>query len=166
MEQSEKLSLVQQFESSILTLIDFVKSTSAAAIDFRPDLPGAWTIRDHAVHFLDADTFAYGRIRLAVAQPGTEVLVWDEEAFAQRCRYQTADALACLETARALRHVAAALARDLVAANWEDYYVRHPARGRMSLADLLRLYTDHVQFHLGYFQRNLAAHRASEQAKT
>lgn len=159
MERSEKLSLVQQFESSIDALIDFVKSAPAAAIDYRPSLPGAWTIRDHAVHFLDADTFAYGRVRLTVTQPGVEVFVWNEEAFQEHGRYETADALACLEASRALRRVAAAMVRALVDSDWEAYYVRHPQRGRLSLAEVLKLYTDHVQFHLSYFRRNLEAYQ-------
>ncbi len=161
MERSEKLSLLQQFESSIDALIDFIKTAPAAAIDFRPNLPGAWSIRDHAVHFLDADTFAYGRVRLTVTQPGAEVFVWNEDAFQQHGRYETADALTSLETARALRHVVAAMARALVDTDWEAYYVRHAQRGRLTLADVLKLYTDHVQFHMSYFRRNLDAYRES-----
>lgn len=157
MERSEKLSLIQRFESSIEELIDFVKNAPAGAVDFRPGLPGAWSIRDHAVHFLDADTFAWGRVRLAVAQPGVEVFVWNEEGFQQRARYDTADALQCLETARGLRRTLAAMARALVDSDWETYYVRHAQRGRMTLADVLKLYTDHTDFHLSYFRRNLDA---------
>jgi uncharacterized damage-inducible protein DinB len=157
MERSEKLALIQQFESSIEALIDFVKTAPAGAIDFRPNLPGAWSIRDHAVHFLDADTFAYGRVRLAVAQPGAEVFVWNEDAWRERAKYESADALTCLETARALRRVLAAMARGVVDSDWDLYHVRHSQRGRMTLADVLKLYTDHVPFHMGYFRRNLDA---------
>jgi uncharacterized damage-inducible protein DinB len=161
MERSEKLSLIQKFESSIEELIDFVKNAPKGAVDFRPSLDGAWSIRDHAVHFLDADTFAWTRVRLTVAQPGVEVFVWNEEAFQQRAKYETGDALVCLETARGLRKVIAAMARAVVDADWEDYYVRHPQRGRMTLADVLKLYTDHTQFHMSYFRRNLDAFKTS-----
>ena len=92
-DRTEKISLIASYDSAIDPLIDFVQDNPAAVIDFRPDLPGAWTIREHAVHILDGDTFGYGRIRLAVAQPGVEVFVWDEEAWRGRARYETADAL-------------------------------------------------------------------------
>ena len=82
MDKTEKLSLIARYESSIDPLIDLIKSVSPAAIDFRPNLPGAWSIRDHAVHFLDADTFAYGRLRLAVTQRGA-----DGCPFSDRCRH-------------------------------------------------------------------------------
>jgi hypothetical protein len=157
MDKTEKLSLIDHFEAAIEPLVDFVKKAPAQAIDFRPDLPGAWSIREHAVHFLDADTFAYGRLRLTITQPGAEVFVWNEEAWQERARYETADALTALETARALRRVACAMARAMVDDNWDEYYVRHPQRGRLSLADVFILYTDHAQFHLSYFRRNLDA---------
>ena len=161
MDNTEKLSLIDRYESSIDPLIDFVKSAPTSAVNFKPDLPGAWSIRDHAVHFLDADTFAYGRLRLAVTQPGAEVFVWNEDAWQERAKYETADALAALEAARALRRVVCAMARSLVDADWETYYVRHSQRGRMNLADVFRLYTDHAQFHLSYFRRNLDAFKAA-----
>ena len=157
MDTQEKLDLIARFAAAVDPLIDFVKPLPPAALDFRPDLHEAWTIREHAVHFLDADTFAHGRLRLAVAEPGAEVYVWNEVAFQARARYETADALAALETARALRRVSAAMARALVGNDWEAFYVRHAQRGRMTLADVLKLYTDHAQFHLSYLHRNREA---------
>ncbi len=157
MDKAEQLSLIARYESAIDPLIDFVKDAPAEAVGFRPNLPGAWSIRDHAVHFLDADAFAYGRLRLAVTQPGAEVFVWNEVAWQERAKYETGDALASLETARALRRVVCAMARALADSDWETYYVRHPQRGRMSLADIFKHYTDHAQFHLSYFRRNLDA---------
>lgn len=162
MNKSEKLGFISRFESAIEPLIELVKSLPQAAIDFRPALAGAWTIREHAVHFLDADVFAYGRLRLTVTQPGANIFVWDEEAWQRLARYETADALTSLETARDLRRVACAMARALVDDSWDGYYVLHAQRGRMGLADVLELYTDHAQFHLGYFRRNLDAFRSKQ----
>jgi hypothetical protein len=160
MNQQDKLDLIARFENAVVPLIDLVRASSAAAIDFRPARPEAWTTREHAVHFLDADTFAHGRLRLAVAEPGAPVLVWDEVAWQARARYETGDALGALETARALRKVSAAMARSLVDYDWDGYHIRHPQRGRMTLADLLAFYTDHAQFHLEYLHRNREAFSA------
>jgi hypothetical protein len=164
MDKTEKLDLITRFGSAVDPLINLVKGiSSVVAIDFRPSLPAAWTIREHAVHFLDAETYAHGRLRLCVAEPGTELFVWNEEAWQAKTRYETADALASLETARALRKVTAAMAMALVDDNWDAYHVHHPQRGRLTLADILKLYTDHAKAHLGYFHRNL---EAFESAKT
>jgi hypothetical protein len=166
MEKDHKLSLIHAYESAIDPLIEFTAAAPPQSLDFSPSLAGAWTIRDHAVHFLDADTFAYARIRLAVAQPGTEVFVWNEEVWQAKAKYETGQTLPALETSRALRQVVAAMARALVDDDWEGYYVRHPLRGRMVLADLLKLYTDHAAFHLSYFRRNLEAFAGSVATKT
>ena len=161
MDRTEKISLIARYDSAIDPLIDFVQNIPAAAIDFRPGLPGAWTIREHAVHILDGDTFGYGRIRLAVAQPDVEVFVWDEEAWQRRARYETGDALSSLELSRRLRGVVSAMARALADSDWEVYAIRHAQRGRLTLADVLTIYADHAQFHLTYFRRNLDAFRAA-----
>src|SRR5450759_2658007 len=87
MDKTEKLDLIARFECAVDPLIDFARKIPAAAADFRPDLPGAWTIREHAVHFLDADAFAHARLRLAVAEPGAEVYVWNEEAWQEPVSY-------------------------------------------------------------------------------
>jgi hypothetical protein len=163
MNQQDKLALIDRFASAVDPLVDFVGALPSAAVDFRPALPDAWTVREHAVHFLDADTFAYGRLRLCVAEPGAQVHVWDEIAWQARARYETSDALAVLELARALRKAVAAMARALLDQDWEAYYVRHAQRGRLTLADVLVFYTEHAQFHLDYMRRNRDACAAAQE---
>ncbi len=163
MDKNQKQSLIARFERAVDPLIDFVKALPDGAVDFRPDLPAAWTIREHAVHFLDADTFAHGRLRLAVAEPGALVYVWNEVAWQARLRYDTADALAALQTCRALRQVSGAMAMALVDSDWEAHYVRHAQRGRLTLANVLDIYIEHADFHLSYLRRNLDAFRAAKE---
>jgi DinB superfamily len=159
MDKKEKLDIIHRFETAVDLLIDLVKHIPPAALDFRPAVSGAWTIREHAVHFLDADTFAHARVRLTVTEPGAELFVWDESAWRAKGRYDTTDPLTALEAARSLRRIGAAMARSLVEDDWQAYHVHHAVRGRMTLADVLNLYADHAEFHLKYFQRNLDAFR-------
>jgi hypothetical protein len=160
MDRTEKLSLIARFESSIDPLVDFVKELPAAAVDFRPNLPGAWSIRDHAVHFWTP------------TRSPTAACAWRSPSRARRSSCGTRRpgkkgpstkrrTRLPAGTARALRHVVCAMARALVDADWEDFYVRHSQRGRMNLADVFKLYTDHAQFHLSYFRRNLDAFKAA-----
>jgi hypothetical protein len=158
MDRTAKLDLVARFELAVDPLVELLRSAPAAAIDFRPELPGAWTLREHAAHFLDAEVFAHSRLRTAVAEPGASVQVWDEEVWQDKARYDSVEGLAALELARGLRKISSAMARALVDADWGSYHVQHAKRGRMTLADLLRLYLDHAQVHAQYFQRNLKAY--------
>jgi hypothetical protein len=159
MDRAEKLDLIARFELAVDPLIELVQTAPAAAVDFRPDLPGAWTVREHAAHFLDAEAFAHSRMRTAVAEPGTHVQVWDEEAWQAKAHYDLVDPQGALEIARSLRNVTSAMALALVDSDWNAYHVQHAKRGRMTLADLLRFYVDHAQAHAQYLQRNLAAYQ-------
>jgi hypothetical protein len=157
MDRNRKLRLIDGYLAAVDPLIDFVKSSPNEALDFRPALPEAWTIREHAVHFLDADTFAYGRVRLCVTQPGAEVFFWDENAWQGLGCYRATDAVGALEIAAALRRVAADMAWALLDTDWDRYFIRHPVLGRLHLADVLTIYTDHADFHMTYLRRNLEA---------
>lgn len=157
MNQTDKLNLIEQYETATTPLLTYIRTLSPAVIDYCPPVPGAWTIRDHAIHFLDADTFAYGRIRLCITEPGVTVFAWNEQAWQERARYQSADPFMALETCQALRKVVGHMARAVVDEDWEQLHIRHPQRGRMVINDLLKLYTDHAPFHMSYFERNVAA---------
>ena len=155
MTTQEKLALIDTYEGSIDPLIDFVKGLPAVAIDYRPtDRADAWTIREHAVHMMDAESFGYGRVRLCVAEPGSRVFAWEEEIWHRRAHYETADALLCLEATRSLRRTAAAMLRAIAGEDWSPYYIEHPARGRLDLAQTVTIYVDHARFHLDYFRMN------------
>jgi hypothetical protein len=62
MHRGEQLDLIARFEAAADPLVDFVRSRPAAATDFRRALAEARTVREHAVHSLDADTFAHARL--------------------------------------------------------------------------------------------------------
>ena len=157
MTKDEKLAQISHFENAIAPLLTYLRDLPKPLWDFRPALSGAWTIREHAVHFLDAESFAYGRIRLCIAEPGSEVFVWNETAWQERCRYETADPLEALHACTILRSISASMTRALVDNDWEQYYVRHPQRGRLTLSDVLRIYAEHAQFHFNYIERNVQA---------
>jgi hypothetical protein len=157
MTQTDKLGLIDLYESAVTPLLTFIRGLSPAIIDFCPPMPGAWTIRDHAIHFLDADTFAYGRIRLCITEPGALVFAWNEQAWQERGRYQSADPFKALETCQELRKVVAQMVRAVVNDDWENFHIRHPQRGRMTIYDVLKLYADHASFHMSYLERNVTA---------
>jgi hypothetical protein len=160
MDRTAKLDLIARFESAVDPLVELVRTAPAAAVDFRPALPGAWTLREHAAHFLDAEAFAHSRLRTTVAEPGTSVQVWDEEVWQGKARYDSVEALAALEVARSLRKITSTMVRALLDTDWNTHHVHHAKRGRMTLADLLRLYVDHAHVHAQYVRRNLEAYRS------
>lgn len=132
----------------------------AGLIDFVPSVDGAWSIREHIVHVLDADLMAFHRLRYAIAEPGTTVPLWDEEAWQSRLGYAKQNVTASVSLFRMLRSLTAAMLEGIDRQTWEGAWSVHPVRGRMTLNDWLSLYSGHVEAHLEYVARNEAAWEA------
>jgi len=129
MTSHEKKSLIARFEQAAVPLLDELLAAPGSALDYRPNLKDAWTIREHAVHFLDADIFAYGDTVLEETVQGI----------------------------RLMRKLIADSARSLLDRDWDSLFVYHPKRGTMTVDDILKLYEEHAAFHLEYIRRNLKA---------
>jgi hypothetical protein len=154
----EKRSLIDQFLHAMDPLEEAVKKLPPEAVDFVPAIPGAWTIRAQVAHLLDADMFAWGRIRKSVAQPEAPVDVWDQEGWAARLDYGRVDLGAAFEQIRLLRRSLCEFLVSIVDKDWTQFAMNHPERGRRTLEETVKTYVDHVDFHLKLIQRNAAAY--------
>ncbi|HAW86681.1 MAG: hypothetical protein A2087_09820 [Spirochaetes bacterium GWD1_61_31] len=159
MDTAEKTNCIKTFKDAIEPLLAAVQATPGAALDFRPPLADAWTIREHLAHFLHADIFACTRIGLCIAQPGATLFVWDEAAWNRSIDPKSISADQTIEAIRHIRAVAAALAQGAIGQDWDSLFAQHPKRGKLTLAAVLDIYRDHADFHLKYIQRNQAAFR-------
>ncbi len=155
MTRDTKESLITRFEQASTPLVDAVLAAPEEFLDYRPRLKDAWTIREHLAHFFDADVFAYTRVRLCAAEPGATLFVWDEERWQERLAYGNTEIDSTVAGIRLMRKLIAASARNLLDRDWESMFANHPKRGRMTLADVLKLYEEHAAFHLAYVERNL-----------
>lgn len=126
-------------------------------MDFVPDLEGAWSIRAQLVHLLDADLMAHGRIRFAIAEPGTTVLVWDPDLWKSSLFYEKQNVTATLSLLRMQRALTVDMLKQLSDETWQASWSVHPVKGPMNLQDWLELYTGHIRVHLEYIKRNEAA---------
>lgn len=161
MTSAEKARLLAEFEGAYDPIRARVAALSQDELDFTPPEPAdAWPVRDHLVHLLEADMILWFRARVSVAEPGASIPVWDQEAWRSRLRYGALEPMAALNLAGEVRRFLAAGFRSLLDADWDTFWVVHPERGRMSLAQVLALYRDHPGAHIQYIERNLAAYRA------
>jgi len=126
----------------------------AGLLDFVPPIEQAWSIRAHIIHVLDADLMAHHRIRFAIAQPGTVVPLWEEEAWKTSLSYDSQNATASVSLIRMLRALTCGMLETLSEATWNASWSLHPVRGKLTLNDWLAIYTNHVQAHLDYVKRN------------
>jgi hypothetical protein len=157
MERKEFDALVSAFEHAYDTLYTKASALSPAQLSFVPPIADAWSTNDHLVHLLDADSNLVLRIRGAVAEPGKNVPVWDQEAWCVKNNYAASDGLFCLDLAISLRKFLAESLRTTDDKTREVAHVTHPEKGKLSLAQLLTMYTGHAETHFKYLVRNLEA---------
>jgi hypothetical protein len=157
MTREHKLGMISAVEGPYSLVDELIEGLSREALLFVPSIPDAWSINDFLVHFLDADISFALRVRLSIAEPGSAVPVWDENAWHDSLHYDGMDGLDCLSQAKGLRRLIAATLRSTVEADWSTFVIEHPVKGTMDLAAILAMYERHVVFHLPLIRRNLKA---------
>lgn len=113
--------------------------------------PGKWSILEIALHLADAEVMGAGRVRLAFAEPGATFVPYDQATWADALRYQEQDESA-LERGLRLFDLLRATTLSIFAAasdaDWEKTAI-HPELGRLTLRNLLEMYADHGERHIG-----------------
>jgi hypothetical protein len=157
MTRGEKLGIIENFEKAYSTVNETIRNVGREEMLFVPPVEDAWSINDFLVHFLDADQSLAYRIRTAIAEPGKDVPVWEEEAWHERLHYEAEDGRTCLTLAEGIRGFLGACLRAIVDEDWDTFFIVHPVKGRMSLVDLIDTYQQHVVFHQPLIRRNMRA---------
>jgi hypothetical protein len=144
--------LLEKYRAGINAL-DRIAASPAAPLDFRPALPDAWTIREHVMHFIDAEVNFYLRIRKAVAEPGGAIVPFDEEKWTAGLGYARQPIDEAVAVYRGLRSIVARQVEAL-SGDWESYRVLHPVRGEQNLEKLFDIVCGHLDSHLEFVKRN------------
>lgn len=113
---------------------------------YRPDAHD-WTIHEIIIHIADSEVNGYVRGRRLIAEPGSDILGYDEAAWAARLRYGEQSAAEALELFRLLRQMTYELIRDLPDEAWAAS-VYHSEEGRVTFDDWLDIYERHVPVHI------------------
>ena len=119
------------------------------------DEHGCWSIHEHLVHIADSEANSYIRCRRFIAEPGQELMAYDENQWASALDYHSMDTDGALELFRALRRRTWELIRDLPESVWSNTCY-HPENGDMTLEDWLDVYERHVAEHVEYMRQNYA----------
>jgi uncharacterized damage-inducible protein DinB len=113
--------------------------------------PGKWSIKEIVPHVTDSEVQGTFRIKMVLAQPGEVWPVYDQDAWVREHAYQAFSAaelessLLLFEALRAAITPLFSRARDK---DWSRDGV-HPELGPMTLRNLLELYADHSERHIG-----------------
>ena len=139
------------FSSTAADLRATTKGLSKRQLE-TPEAPGKWGVAAVVQHLADVEIVLGFRYRKVLGQPGTRVPAIDQDAWADRLGYMTADVPAALDDFEALRRVNLRLLRSVQPNQWELFGI-HEERGNETLRHMVRLYAAHDCYHLYQIDR-------------
>jgi len=113
--------------------------------------PDKWSIQEIAVHLCEAEIMGAVRIRQTFCEPGSQYAVYDQDAWAQESNYQQFDTKTFYSTLMmfdSLRLCTTKIFRKATPKDW-DKAAHHPEMGDLTLRQLLEIYADHGERHIG-----------------
>lgn len=117
-----------------------------------PEATDKWSMAQIAQHLADSELVLGFRMRLALAQERPVLTGYDQEAWAQRLRYDEVAVGDALGQFRALRTANLGLIRRTPEADLERVGV-HQERGEESVRRMLQLYAAHDLLHRRQLER-------------
>lgn len=151
-------ALREQLDAFILgpTLLrQAIQGIDAGLLNRRP--PGDdWSIRDIVIHLADAELLGAVRIRLALAEESPPLPVYAQDAWKRRLQYLWRDPESAVSLFHQTRYASAEILDHCGAEAWQRTGL-HPERGPLTVADLVKMYVDHVTDHVA----QIAAARAA-----
>ena len=92
------------------------------------------------------------RCHRAIAEPGSDVMAYDENGWATALDYSAQSPEDAVELFRLLRGNTYSLIRSLPESAWANT-IRHPENGTMTLDDWLDVYERHIRDHVEQMRR-------------
>lgn len=153
--RTETKKLLAEYASGVRKLKKSVHQLTKSVMDFRP-FEGAWTIHEHVIHLSDMEINAYTRWRCIVAESGKSVMTVDEDKWTANINYPLQPAADYISIFALLRKVTVQyLTKNLDNRElWEERFMVHPERGKVTLKDWVKLYSAHADIHVKYIERN------------
>jgi hypothetical protein len=131
-----------------------------AAWTWRP-AAGLWTVHEIVVHLADSEANSYVRCRRFIAEPGQDLMAYDENRWARALDYHAQSADEAVALFKALRRSSYHLIRTLPEAAWA-HSAFHPENGTMTLDGWLDVYERHVRDHVAQMRQVVDAWRDAQ----
>jgi len=144
-------ALLEQFEGATRDFVAAAKAIPEEELHHSPS-SGEWSPAYVIHHLADSDAYFLTRFLNALSVENATIVPFDEEIFPTALRY----AGRSVEVSIASIEASSAHAIDILKQITDSEWVRtgvHPARGEMSLSDLLALTLNHRTEHLDQLKK-------------
>jgi len=113
------------------------------------------------LHIADSEVNGYTRCRKIISEPGSSLMVYDQDSWADKLKYGEQDIDNALDLFNYLRLQTYDLLKNLPEEIWANHAV-HPERGKITLDDWLKTYSEHVDVHISQMNRNFSQWQKSK----
>ena len=127
-----------------------IAGLTAADLNMFP-VPNTWSIRQIVLHLMDSDLIASDRMKRIIAENNPTLIGFDESAFARNLFYDQLDAALAAEIFQKNRLLTGDILNRLPAAAFARAGA-HNQRGRITLAEMVRMYVDHLDHHMKFLK--------------
>ncbi len=144
-------SVIEQYAQGADEVTKGIAELSPTEMHALP-VPGTWSIQQIVLHLFDSDLIASDRMKRVIAEDNPLILSYDETKFAQRLRYDEADATLAARVFALNRQMTAAMLRRLP----DEAFTRtgvHSQSGKITLAQLVKGYHDHLHHHIKFLHQ-------------
>jgi uncharacterized protein YndB with AHSA1/START domain len=139
-------ALVERYERGASVFADLLALVPAESIDLVP-VEGEWSVRQTALHIVDAEIVGAMRLRLLAAQPGSKLTAYAGNIWARELGYARQPLEPALELFQALRYATSEILRRLPVSAWSNRG-EHEESGELTLEALLDSHCEHAEAHL------------------
>ncbi len=118
-------------------------------------IPGTWTLQQIAVHMMESDLIATDRMKRVASMERPLLIGYDETAFSQLPGVNDLDIEEVLSLFELNRKLTATFLRKLS----DNHFARigiHNEVGKLTLADLVVNYIEHLEGHLQWVAKKVA----------
>ena len=152
MNELERNELTEEYGLGPDLLATAVAEIPRRAWDFKP-APTEWSVRQLVAHMTDSETLAATRLYMILAQPGSTLMSYEDEAWTKVLSYPDRSIEDTLQLFRLLRQTVHPLLKTVPDSALSNSVI-HPDRvypeygEAYNLEKWLRIYTRHVRDHV------------------
>jgi hypothetical protein len=137
---------IESYGAANEALVNAVKRLPREMWQFRPS-PDQWTIHEIIIHIADSEANSYARCRRLIAEPGENVMAYDEMQWARALDYHSQSTEDAVELFKWLRRTSYNLIKNQPESVWA-HTIYHPENGVMTMDEWLDTYERHVREHV------------------
>lgn len=145
-EKASREQLIDNYGKAYEQIVDAIKDFPKEMWHHKPS-EEKWSIHEILIHLADSEVNSYARCRMMLAEPGSQVIAYDQDAWTRQLNYHNQSTNDALELFKWLRKMNYDLIRSLPDDKWGSY-VMHSEIGKFTLDKWLSIYEPHIPGHI------------------